>query len=316
MSTNRTSHPHRQYVFRARHDRRRIAQRLAASLRPSIVAALEGTREADIQALLGDAGFARLVRHCEELRALAPEARVQKLMDMAMEVMELALEAGDVRVALFVMAEGRAGRHPAETLAKGVVRSIERAVPQVQMRPGKCKAPPAPRPDRSEAPERSPQAKEHAASPAAVCSEQNFGFSAVAQPTPADAQALAMVEAEKLRSRIQATGNTLRRRIIHEMERIGTLDQREVELRAFAKAAHKEPERALRAAAELERRRTTAQDVESQAAGPAPGPRQPGRSSMPPDHPVQNEVAPRARPRWPPGTTFMANTRFSPFDSG
>jgi hypothetical protein len=288
---------------------------VAANIRPSLVAGLEGTREADIQTLLGDAGFARLVRHYEELRALAPEVRVQKLMDMAMEVMELALEAGDVRVALFVMAEGRAGRHPAETLAKGVVRSIEQVVPQVQMRPGRCKEPTTTRAERSHAPNPTPHSPERVANPAAG-SEQNFGFSAAAQPTSADAQALAIVEAEKLRSRIQATGNALRRRIIHEMERIGTLDQREVELRAFAKAAHKEPERALRAAAELERRRTTAQDVESQAAGPAPGPRQPGRSSMPPDHPVQNEVAPRARPRWPPGTTFMANTRFSPFDSG
>jgi hypothetical protein len=218
MSTNRTSHPHRQYVFRALHDRRRIAQRLAASLRPSIVAALEGTREADIAALLGDAGFARLVRHYEELRALAPEARLARLKDAAMEVMELALDAGDVRVALFVMAEGRAGRHPAETLAKGVVRSIERAVPQVQMRPGKCKQPPAPKPDRNAAPESRPQAKEQAANPAAG-SEQNFGFSAAAQPTSVDAQVLAMAEAEKLRSRIRATGNALRRRIIHEMER-------------------------------------------------------------------------------------------------
>src|SRR4051812_18574441 len=98
MSTNRTSRPHRQYVFRARHDRRRIAQRLAANIRSSIVAGLEGTREADIEALLGDAGFARLVRHYEELRALAPEARLGKLKDTAMEVMELALDAGDVRV--------------------------------------------------------------------------------------------------------------------------------------------------------------------------------------------------------------------------
>src|SRR5260370_775802 len=133
-----------------------IAQRLAATLRPSIVAALERTAEADIEALLGDAGVAPLGRHYGEVQAL-----------------------------------------------------------------------------------------------------------------PAAAQALAMAEAEKRRSRIQATGNALRRRIIHEMERTGTLDQREVELRAFAKAAHNEPERAMRAAAELERRRTSARDVESQAAGPA-----------------------------------------------
>jgi len=193
MSTNRTSRPPRQYVFRARHDRRRIAQRLAASLRPSIVAALEGTSDADIETLLGDAGFARLVKHYEELRALPPDARLAKLKDTAMEVLELALEAGDVRVALFVMAEGGAGRHPAETLAKGVVKSIERAVPQVQMRPGKCKEPPAPRPARDEA---SPQAPEQAASSAAD-SEQDFGFSAAAQPSSADAQALAMAEALK-----------------------------------------------------------------------------------------------------------------------
>jgi hypothetical protein len=309
MSTNRTSHSHRQYVFRARHDRRRIAQRLAANIRPSLVAGLEGTREADIQALLGDAGFARLVRHYEELRALAPDARLAKLKDTAMEVMELALDAGDVRVALFVMAEGRAGRHPAETLAKGVVRSIERVVPQVQMRPGKCKEPPQPKADRTEAPEPQAQAKEQAAAPVSG-SEQNFQYSAATQATATDAQALAMAEAARLRSRIEATGNALRRRVIHEMERIGTLDQREVELRAFAKAAHNEPQRALRAAAELERRRTGGRDAENSASGPSPGrDRNPVPSSTP-NHASLDELARRARPRWPPGTCFMANTSF------
>src|SRR5262249_43073901 len=137
-------------------------------------------------------------------------------------------------------------------------------------RRGKCKEPPAPRPDREENPAASPQASKQDASPAAAL-EQNFRFSAATQATPADAQALAMAEAAKLRSRIQATGNALRRRIIHEMERIGTLDQSEVELRAFAKAAHNEPERALRAATELERRRNEARDVERPAVGPSPG---------------------------------------------
>src|SRR4029077_7172522 len=129
------------------------------------------------------------------------------------------------------------------------------------------------------------------------------GFSAAAQPTPADAQALAMAE-EKLRFRIQATGNALRRRIIHEMERIGTLDQREVELRAFAKAAHTEPERALRAAAELERRRILGTGG---SANPAPGRTTPGAGLVPSlDRRERPGPSPHpARPRWPPGTCFM-----------
>ena len=108
----------------------------------------------------------------------------------------------------------------------------------------------------------------------------------------------------------------MRRRIIHEMERISTLDQREVELRAFAMTAHKESERAMRAAAELGSRRTAAGDAERPALAPPPGLPQRAAPPIQPKYPSGNELPPPARPRWPRGVTFMANTRFNPLDSG
>src|SRR5262245_38158217 len=60
--------------------------------------------------------------------------------------------------------------------------------------------------------------------------------------------------------------------VTHEMERIGTLDQQEVELRAFAKARHNEAERALCTASGLEPRRTYARDAGRQVAIISPHP--------------------------------------------
>src|SRR3954454_16721579 len=61
-----------------------------------------------------------------------------------------------------------------------------------------------------------------------------------------------MAEAEGTRVRLQRTAGRLRSRLIGELERMGTVDQREVELRAFARVAHRDPERGMRAAAQIQ----------------------------------------------------------------
>src|SRR4249919_2404527 len=116
----------KQYVFRARRDRRRLAQRLAI-LRPVLAAGVERVSPDELERLLCDGGFARLVGHYQALARLPGEERLTRLETAALELLELAVDAGDLRTAAFVLDERSHGRNPARTLAEGVVASLKRA---------------------------------------------------------------------------------------------------------------------------------------------------------------------------------------------
>src|SRR6185369_1871696 len=116
----------KQYVFRTRRDRRRLAQRLAI-LRPVLAAGVERVSPDELERLLCDGGFARLVGHYQALVRLPAEERLTRLETAALGLLELAVDAGDLRTAAFVLDERSRGRNPARTLAEGVVASLKRA---------------------------------------------------------------------------------------------------------------------------------------------------------------------------------------------
>src|SRR3954454_21338150 len=134
-----------------------------------------------------------------------------------------------------------------------------------------------------------------------------------------------MAEAEGTRVRLQRTAARLRSRLIGELERMGTVDQGEVELRAFDRVAHRDPEPGMRAAARIQAMRdagrpgeaagpvgaSTASSVAPRSSGPTTSPGAIG----PPGNPARPAPGPYATPfqrAGPPGTVFMAETRFNP----
>lgn len=121
-------------------DKTRIARFLAKGYPVQAVAATEKLKPEEMKTLLGDEGFRRLVGWFRRLHTLPPEERLQQLVRHAMEVLEEALLAGNLRAGSFILAENRAGRHPASTLARRVAACLD-AVP-----PGPCpgRRPPGP----------------------------------------------------------------------------------------------------------------------------------------------------------------------------
>jgi hypothetical protein len=293
-------------------------------LRPVLAAGVERVSPDELERLLCDGGFAKLVAHYQALARLPAEERLGRLETAALELLELAVDAGDLRTAAFVLDERSRGRNPARTLAEGVVASLKRAG-----RPG---------------PER--QAVAAAVAPLADAGREGEA-AAKARPTPgglwdecaatlpseAAAEAKAMAEAEATRLRLQHTAARLRTRLMGELERMGTVDQREVELRAFARVAHRDPERGIRAAARIQAMRdagrpASAAGVEPRAPAVPPaensqrtsgGGGGPPATPSAPAHSVRPAPGPYATPfqrAGPPGTVFMAETRFNPLKSG
>lgn len=201
--------PSRAYAFKKRVDRQRIAHRLASGMRVTEVARIERCEPEDIDKLLHDRTFQALVRHWEEVVSLDPEARLQRLTDMAMALIELGIASGDLRVAMFVARERKAGRHPARTVAKRLVATIERRAGQTEPRP-------EPPPDR---PPREPPAA--TATPPHAATEP-FAFCAATQGSGAGAANLAEAELGRVPARLARAGAVLAQSLAAECERIGT----------------------------------------------------------------------------------------------
>jgi hypothetical protein len=264
--------PGRQYAFGRRGDRRRIAQRLAAGWDVGQVALAERAPEVALRELLRDDGFERLVAHYRELLARDPDERARHLAELAFAILTTALEAGDVRVALFVMHERLRGRRPDDTVARALARSLEAA------------ATPLPEPPAAEPPARpaTAPARPPARSPAAPPRrEADFPYCAATQPSPEAAEALAVAEASRLGAGLQATVARLRQQLLGETERAGTVSATpgtpaELELATqaatFARAAHFRGSHAIAAAARLQAQREAARAGTPYPRPPAPAP--------------------------------------------
>jgi hypothetical protein len=240
--------PGRQYAFGRRGDRRRMALRLASGWGLEQVALVERAHEGSLRALLQDDGFTRLVVHYRALLEQSEDERLRRLTELAFTILNDALEAGDVRVAVFFMAQRFDGKNPARTVAAALLRACAR---QAAL-PAPAEAPPEPR----------------AAAPrtatAAPRRETDFPFCAATQASPEAAATLAEAEAARLPARLAATAAKLKAALLAETERAGTAtavpgtvpaDQALGSAAAcFARAAHEQAGRAIPAAQRLQAR--------------------------------------------------------------
>src|SRR5690606_37848226 len=193
--------PSRQYVIGSRRCRQRLAQMLAAGKPPERAALVERRSVAEVELLLEDEGFAGLVEHYRAMAALPEAEKLRALKAMALDLLHLALQAGDVRAAVFFAYEDLHQRNPAQSLALAAIRAARRAAERE-----------TPRPEvrRSVTPRAEPRR------------EADFAWCAATQPSPAHAAALAAEEARALPARVARTGRTLTGRLVAEAERAGT----------------------------------------------------------------------------------------------
>jgi hypothetical protein len=110
----------------APHQYHRAARRLGAGWSIPQVARVLKCDAMDLHLLLREEPFAELFRAYCDLRSLAPEERIRRLKEVALLVLEEALEAKDPRVAWFVLRECERGQDPALTLARGISDAAER----------------------------------------------------------------------------------------------------------------------------------------------------------------------------------------------
>jgi hypothetical protein len=226
----------RQYVIGRRRCRQRLAQGLAAGRSPKALAALNRLGESEVQLLLKDQGFQDLVAHYRTLADLPEAEKLAALRRKALDLMELALDAGDVRVAIFFAYEELHGRDPGMTLAKAAVRAVEREAART-----------APVPERRHSPK--PQAEPRR--------EADFPYCAATQAGPTEAAAMAAGEVRRFEARIGTTRRSLTGKLLVEAEREGTAETEPLteKAEAFARDAHGQGGQALAAAAEWQARR-------------------------------------------------------------
>jgi hypothetical protein len=110
----------------APHQYHRAARRMGAGRPIPQVARVLRCDAMDLHLLLREEPFAELFRAYCDLRELAPEERIRRLKEMALLVLEEALEEKDPRVAWFVLRECELGQDPALTLARGISDAAER----------------------------------------------------------------------------------------------------------------------------------------------------------------------------------------------
>ncbi|SNB79471.1 hypothetical protein SAMN07250955_12127 [Arboricoccus pini] len=117
--------PRRRYPFWARRDRRRSAQALASGRSTEQVALINRQPVMEVEKLLRDEEFQELLRHYRSIADLSYDERVARMAPIALQILKMGLETGDLRVAMFVLYEQNRGRDPARRLAAHAVRRIE-----------------------------------------------------------------------------------------------------------------------------------------------------------------------------------------------
>jgi hypothetical protein len=121
-----STRPRRPAFTGAPHQYHRAARRMGAGWPIPQVARVLKCDPMDLHLLLREEPFAELFRAYYDLRELSPEERIRRLKEVALLVLEEALEAKDPRVAWFVLRECELGQDPAETLARGISDAAER----------------------------------------------------------------------------------------------------------------------------------------------------------------------------------------------
>ncbi|MEO1019401.1 MAG: hypothetical protein AAFY56_17170 [Pseudomonadota bacterium] len=105
----------------------RVAMRRAQGVKPNDIARECRLEERQVEAWLGEAEIGELVACCREMMGLSEEDRLKQLERAALELLEIAIEERDVRVALFLADQFGRGKNPARVLAEAVNRKVVRA---------------------------------------------------------------------------------------------------------------------------------------------------------------------------------------------
>ncbi|WP_133063815.1 hypothetical protein [Arboricoccus pini] len=233
----------RRYPFWARRDRRHAAQALGAGRAPAAVAAAQRVSLREIEQLLRDREFQVLVAHYRELAALPEEVRLDRLAGLALELLERAIDCGDMRVAMFVLYEQGRGRNAARSLAAHVVAmAASEPSPPSPLR-HKSPPPPANRP------------------------ADEWSHCAATKETADDAEALALARLRGLRAAHRRTLKALSGRLTAEAERWATSGEQAAAMeleqlsRGVARHYHDRPTQSMQSAIRLDRDRRLAQSA-------------------------------------------------------
>jgi hypothetical protein len=114
---------------RRRLPRLAIVRRLAAGVPPERVGEGTGLEPHEIEAILTERGLQRAVAAYRELLATPPEARLKRLYELALQVLEQALAEGCRLTLVYMLREAGAGRDPVAWLAARIHQRLEAAPP-------------------------------------------------------------------------------------------------------------------------------------------------------------------------------------------
>ena len=114
--------------------RRRLSWALAKGSPLVKAAKRAGMKTPLARELAEKAEFSAMLEAYRRMAALEEEERHQRLVDLAVRVLQDALLWGDAGVGLFILKQRGRDRCPAEVLAKGVIKSLERKVAKAPKR--------------------------------------------------------------------------------------------------------------------------------------------------------------------------------------
>ena len=111
--------------------RRRLSWAVAKGSPLMVKAAKRAGMEAPLARELAEkAEFSAMLEAYRRMAALEEDERHRRLVDLAVRVLQDALLWGDAGVGLFILKQRGRDRCPAEVLAKGVIKSLERKAPK------------------------------------------------------------------------------------------------------------------------------------------------------------------------------------------
>lgn len=101
--------------------------RAARGIRPEDIARESRLDPTQVEVWLAEDDLQELITCCREMMDLPAEQRLQELQSLALDLLQIALEERDVRVALFVGEQMCRGKNPARVLADAVNRKVAQA---------------------------------------------------------------------------------------------------------------------------------------------------------------------------------------------
>lgn len=105
---------------------RRLSWSVAKGVPVSRAVRRAGLKGPAAKDLLANSAFAVLIEAYQSLAELSEDEQFRHLVKLAAHVLQDALITGDRRVALFIMKHATRERHPAEVIARSVIKSLER----------------------------------------------------------------------------------------------------------------------------------------------------------------------------------------------